>query len=233
MTTKTGIKSTRKGKYPVSTQQDSLSFIKLLLKSDKKESPLTFVELGGEAFKTAFATSKKGKEAWDGLAAGTCLESNNRKLLFFIIDYSSLRDEEKIGEQYEVLESMLNILKTDGPSGDGKKGCTLSKVDTVAIIVTKSDMMDTEQHVDKMECAKEFISENFATFKEKLIANCQMFGINKPVGFKPYVVPFSVGKMYVGNTYEFDPTDADALVDFISTVIAGNKTGFLGKLFGN
>ena len=46
-------------------------------------------------------------------------------------------------------------------------------------------------------------------------------------------IAYTSGKPHIGNTYEFDPTDADALVDFISTVIAGNKTGFLGKLFGN
>lgn len=226
------IKSTQKGKYPVSTQQDSLSFIKLMLKSKKKESPLTLVELGGEAFKSAFKTGKRGMDAWNGLAAGTCLESSNRKLLFFIIDYSALCDQDKIGEQYEVLESMLNILRSDGPTGNGYKGCTLSKVDTVAIIVTKSDMMDAELHEERMTCAIDFINENFASFKKTLISNCEEFGINKPVGFKPYVVPFSVGKMYIGNTYEFDPTDADALIEFISVVIAGNKTGFLGKIFG-
>ena len=190
------------------------------------------VELGGEAFKSAFKTGKRGMDAWNGLAAGTCLESSNRKLLFFIIDYSALCDQDKIGEQYEVLESMLNILRSDGPTGNGYKGCTLSKVDTVAIIVTKSDMMDAELHEERMTCAIDFINENFASFKKTLISNCEEFGINKPVGFKPYVVPFSVGKMYIGNTYEFDPTDADALIEFISVVIAGNKTGFLGKIFG-
>lgn len=227
------IRSTKKGKYPVSTDKDSLSFIKLLLKSKKKESPLTFVELGGEAFRSAVNSGMKGKAAWEGLSAGTCLDSKNPKLMFFIIDYSTIFDQDKRLEQDEILNTMLTVLTTDGPSGDGTKGCTMSKVQTVAIIVTKSDMMEAHDYDEQVDQAEEFINEHFAAFKKTLAGICKKYGINRQVNYDLYVTPFSTGRMYVGNTYEFDPADAYALVDFISDGIEGNGTGVLGRIFGN
>lgn len=227
------IRSTKKGKYPVSTEKDSLCFIKLLLKSKKKESPLTFVELGGEAFRSAVNSGMKGKAAWEGLSAGTCLDSKNPKLMFFIIDYSTIFDQDKRLEQDEILNTMLTVLTTDGPSGDGTKGCTMSKVQTVAIIVTKSDMMEAHDYDEQVDQAEEFINEHFAAFKKTLAGICKKYGINRQVNYNLYVTPFSTGRMYVGNTYEFDPADADALVDFISDGIEGNGTGVLGRIFGN
>lgn len=227
------IRSTKKGKYPVSTERDSLCFIKLLLKSKKRESPLTFVELGGEAFRAAVNSGMKGKAAWEGLSAGTCLDSKNPKLMFFIIDYSTIFDQDKRLEQDEILNTMLTVLTTDGPSGDGTKGCTMSKVRTVAIIVTKSDMMEAYDYDEQVDEAEEFINEHFAAFKKTLAGICKKYGINRQVNYHLYVTPFSTGRMYVGNTYEFDPADADALVDFISDGIEGNDTGVLGRIFGN
>ncbi|MBR5211004.1 MAG: hypothetical protein IKV91_00350 [Bacteroidales bacterium] len=226
------IRSTRKGKYPVSTQKDSLCFIKLLLKSDKRESPLTFVELGGEAFRTAVQSGMKGKAAWQGLSAGTCLDSKNPKLMFFIIDYSTIFDHDKRLEQDEILNTMLTVLTTDGPSGDGTKGCTMSKVKTVAIIVTKSDLMNAHDYDEQVDQAEEFINEHFAAFKKTLSSICKKYGINRQVNYKLYVTPFSTGRMYIGNTYKFDPADADALVDFISDSIEGTDTSVLGHIFG-
>lgn len=227
------IRSTKKGKYPVSTEKDSLCFIKLLLKSKKRESPLTFVELGGEAFRNAVESGMKGKAAWEGLSAGTCLDSKNPKLMFFIIDYSTIFDQVKRLEQDEILNTMLTVLTTDGPSGDGTKGCTMSKVQTIAIIVTKSDMMEAHDYDEQVDKAEEFINEHFAAFKKTLAGICKKYGINRQVNYHLYVTPFSTGRMYVGNTYEFDPADADALVDFISDGTEGNDTGVLGRIFGN
>ena len=227
------IRSTVKGKYPVSTQKDTLCFIKLLLKSNKRESPLTFVELAGEAFHHAAVSGMKGKAAWGGLSAGTCLDSKNPKLMFFIIDYSTIFDQDRRLRQDEILNTMLTVLTTDGPSGDGTKGCTMSKVQTVAIIVTKSDMMETQDYDEQVEQAEEFINEHFAAFKRALAGICKKYGINRQVNYKLYVAPFSTGRMYVGNTYKFDPADADALVDFISDSIEGNDTRVLGRIFGN
>ena len=81
--------------------------------------------------------------------------------------------------------------------------------------------------------AEEFINEHFAAFKKTLAGICKKYGINRQVNYHLYVTPFSTGRMYVGNTYEFDSADADALVDFISDGIEGNDTGVLGRIFGN
>ena len=153
--------------------------------------------------------------------------------MFFIIDYSTIFDQDRRLRQDEILNTMLTVLTTDGPSGDGTKGCTMSKVQTVAIIVAKSDMMETQDYDEQVEQAEEFINEHFAAFKRALAGICKKYGINRQVNYKLYVAPFSTGRMYVGNTYKFDPADADALVDFISDSIEGNDTRVLGRIFGN
>lgn len=222
------IKSTAKGKYPVSTATDTISFMKLNLTYDKKETPLTFVEIGGEAFTKAFETKKGGAAAWEDLGAGSCLKSSNRKLLFFILDYNN----NDIILQTAVLNNVLTILSTDGNGSSGDKGCTLSKVDTVAVLVTKSDLM-SEDSSKRTSIANGYITENFLNFMNTLTSKCGKYGINRSANFRPYIMPFSLGRHYIGNTYLYDSQDSDTVVNFISQVAAGHSKSLFGRIFGN
>lgn len=230
------IESTRKGKFPVSTQADSISFMKLDLKLNRRQNLLTFVEIGGEAFRQAYLSGMRGDLAWGELGAGSCLRSRNRKLLIFILDYSLVRginNESTEAQQAQILNTALQILSTDGTGKDYSNGCTLSKVDTVAVIVTKSDLMRTSNRDYRTQIALDYITENFATFMTALEEMCEKFGINKPTGYKPYVMAFSLGKLLIGNTYAYDSGDSESIVNFISDVTAGENTGLLARVFGN
>lgn len=230
------IDSTSEGRFLESTGADTVSFLKLDLEVKKRENKLTFVELGGEAFRAASDSGFKGKKAWGKLGAGTCLESNNRKLLFFIIDYSMTIGENNMSSesnQREILEAALDILSSDGDGKNGEKGCTFSKIDTVAIILNKSDIMNESDEEKKSEIAIKYVGDKFAAFMSKLEGKCRYFGVNKPVGYRPYIMPFSIGRKLIGNLYEYDPRDSKKVVEFISDVTSGEDTGFLGRLLGN
>lgn len=229
------INSTETGKFPVSTAADAVTFMKFTLCVGKRENKLTFVELGGEAFRQAAECGKRGIDAWEGLGAGEVLASSNKKLLVFILDYAIKKGINKgLNEtkQAHILDTALSILASDGTGADGSRGCTLSKVDTVAVVVTKCDLMNESDLDKRNQLAMEYVSDTFAAFMTNLHMKCEKFRINRPVGYNPYVIAFSLGKLFVGNTYQFDPTDSRKLVNFISDVTEGKRTGWFGNVFG-
>lgn len=220
------IEATQKGKFPVSTGDDTISFMKLDLMLNRRTNHLTFVEIGGEAFRKAASTKKAGADAWGDLGAGTCLQSKNQKLLFFVLDYGAckgLNDEFSEIKQSQILDDVLRILTSDGQGKDFSEGCTLSKVDSVAVIVTKSDLMDTDNRKRREELAVDYVHDNFAAFMRNLTEKCRRFGINKPTRYNPYVLTFSLGKLLIGNTYAYDPTDSEEIVSFISDATVGHR----------
>ena len=185
------IESTEKGRFAVSTAKDTLSFMKLDLEIEKRKNKLTFVELGGEAFRSAYETGLRGDMAWQGLGAGTCLRSNNRKLLFFVLDYSIIKGENNFSsesEQARILETALTILSTDGKGKDNSVGCTFSKIDTVAIILTKSDLIGEPDDNKRNKIAMEYVGGRFSSVMNNLERQCRRFGVNKPVKYKPYII---------------------------------------------
>ena len=220
------IEATQKGKFPVSTGDDTISFMKLDLMLNRRTNHLTFVEIGGEAFRKAASTKKAGADAWGDLGAGTCLKSKNQKLLFFVLDYGAckgLNDEFSEIKQSQILDDVLRILTSDGQGKDFSDGCTLSKVDSVAVIVTKSDLMDIDDRKRREELAVNYVHDNFAAFMRNLTEKCRRFGINRPTRYNPYVLTFSLGKLLIGNTYAYDPTDSEEIVSFISDATVGHR----------
>ena len=228
-------KSSKTGKFPVMTPEDTVCFMKFTLVENRRKNMLTFVELPGEAFRQAAAGGKKGKEAWGELGAGEVLASNNRKMIIFVIDFSvekGLNGTVDNEDQANILETALNILTNDGPGKDGSKGCTLSKVDTVAVVVTKSDLMDESDRNRRDDIAEDYVNTNFAAFMSSLMDKCKRFGMNKPAKYKPYIMAFSLGKVFVGNTYKYDPTDSWRLVELVSKATEGESGGLFGSIFG-
>lgn len=229
------VSSTSEGKFPVSTAADTISFMKFQLFLDERKNDLTFVEIGGEAFRQASNSGYKGAKAWGKLGASSCLKSKNKKLLFFILDYgveAGTNKEVSIQEQQYILNDALEILSSDGEGENGTEGCTLSKVLTVAVLVTKCDLMGSDGRKERKEKAKEYVDTRFKSFMKTLVEKTKQFGINQANGYKPYIFPFSSGRICVGNTYVFDPTDSAKIVHFISTTAPSTRTDWLSRLLG-
>ena len=218
------VEATSRGKYPVSTAGDSMCFMKLNINARGKEKLVTFVEISGEAFRVAAESGYAGAQAWKAAENGAekCLQCANRKLLVFIVDYATtrgVRSDWTDLKQAQVLDSTIDVLTSDGTGPYRSRGCTFSKVDTVAVIVTKSDLMGKGlSEDDKLNIAMNYLGSKFAAFMAKLVAKCRDFGINAPNNYVPYILTFSLGELKIGNTYVYDPADSATLVDFIYTV---------------
>lgn len=218
------IKSVEKHRYPRSTGNDTVSFMKIDITKEKRVSPVTFVEISGEAVKT-MAASISGAEAkggvWEKLGAKACMSSPNKKLLVFIVDYAAIRtgiraDDIDALEQGLILETVLNVMCTDGEGRDGTKNCTMSKVDTVAVVITKSDLMpDAYTKEEQKKVASDYINNKFRNFMNNLILVSKKYGINVPNKNQPYIRTFNLGKMCIGNKYIYDPRDSDDIINLI------------------
>lgn len=237
------LKSVEMNKFPVSTAKDSITFMKIQLNHNNRRNHLTFLEIAGEDFRTIADGHSVGADVWKSLGASQCLQSKNRKFLAFIIDYSIARGDVRTDsddwtdrDQALTLEDALIVLGNDGPNPKKSSiGSTLSKVDTVAVIVTKSDLMGSDLTSEqKTDLAMVYLKEKFPNFMTNLSEACKIHGINSAMNHKPYVMTFSLGTLKIGNTYLYDPTDAANLMEFISRTTSGVRTGnrgFLGRIF--
>ncbi|MCM1520069.1 MAG: hypothetical protein NC098_04730 [Lachnoclostridium sp.] len=212
-------------KPPVGTATDTVSFMKIDLVHGKRRNKLTIVEMAGEAFKRAAERIAKGngnqEEVWKELGAEQCLRSKNQKMLFFVLDYSAVKGINEACsafDQLEILESALRTLSTDGPDPQNpRKGCTMSRVETVAVLVTKSDLMQQSTVQGRLAEARAYMEDNFKNFMRELMDMSREFGCNRVNDYRPYFLTFSLGNFYVGNTVVFNPDDSKRIIDFIRT----------------
>lgn len=227
-------------KPPTATPTDTISFMKLNIRNGNRTNDVTIVELSGEAFRK-IADSMNGtdfKEVWAKLGATQCLQSSNRKCLFFVLDYSIISgkggDERyNSASQSLVLESALRVLSYDGPNPNNPtKGCTMSKVESVAVIMTKSDLMENATtREQRISVAQNYIYRYFQNFMNDLYTVCKKYGINKAINYQPYILTFSLGNFYVGNTVLFDASDTSEIIKFISDITPSRDQSRF-KIFG-
>lgn len=211
-------------KAPQSTDEETISFLKFNMGPDFNRK-ITAMELSGEAFNKLAGGLSSGKEVWGKLGASRCLSNDSKKTLFFLLDYSSIigkNPEITEMKQALILENALVMFSTDGEGEKGDINCTMSKVETVAIIVTKSDMMDKEAGKtldagERADIAIKYLDEKFKLFMNNLTRLCKKYDINKNNKQRnlPYVTTFSLGKFYLGNSVEYDDTDSQLLAELI------------------
>lgn len=224
-------------KAPRSTGYDTFSFMQLDL-GNKRDREVTVMELSGEAFNALSDANTTGQEVWQKLGVGRCLKNNNPKTLFFLVDYSCVIGKNQrfsAAQQEEILDNALVVFSSDGTGGKyGEKNCTMSRVQNVAVIVTKSDLMDVElgrplTSDERMEIAFHHLQDRFSNFMENLSDMCKKYGINanSKNAYKPYVITFSLGQFYLGNSVIFDNTDSKRLADFVVSATDRRRRGLL------
>jgi len=215
-----------------------------LIVDDDKKRPICLVEISGECFNIGAVVSSrimKNATKWDDLGCSQILKTSNRKLLFFLVDYSrEIATPEdlsvEIAPEEQILSRALTTFKKDGTGPVDKDGCnqncTFSKVDTVAIIVTKSDLMNVLQRDRRTECAQKYLESKYQMFTQQLKRVCKKYNINQANNNIPYLLPFSMGRFIIGNKIIYDNTDARVLLDFIigNTRLEGVK-GLLSSLW--
>lgn len=232
----------KKSVPPARTIRETANYMSFKLKHENDreaaESPVSLIEIGGEYFEltTKIKDGDADLQEWKEMGATQYLKNNNRKMLFFVIDYKIVCDE-KNGELVEhdqpsMLENALQVFTKDGSGPKGENSCTMSKVDTVIIILTKSDLMGDISKEERNKIALEYLNENFATFMGTLDGLCYKYGINTAFDHAPIVTTFSLGRFMVGNTVEYNNTDSADLVEILKFYTRPErKVGLIPRLF--
>lgn len=228
------LKAVQAHKPPESTSTDTISYISMDVPAGErrdKTAHLNFVEISGEAVEKlaeSISTDQSSTVVWDRLGASNVMRNNNSKILFFLLDYNTIIDNTDgmdVLEQELTLKTALDVLTNDGKGRDNTDGCTMSKVESVAILLTKADLMGSDSVEERQQIAMQYLQSNFKGFMNTLSQYCVKFDINHRNGNKPLVFTFSAGKFFVGNTMEFDDHDTTLLAKRIEELAPYKKGG--------
>jgi hypothetical protein len=173
--------------------------------------PLNFIEMSGELFDQAVSN----KISENNLNAKNYLNNDNRKLLFFVIDYD---------------RHVQNAIMPDGSTPQGNKMITIlslleefgafKQTDGIYILVSKSDLFP--QGVDPTQFASDWLHENYLAF----INNCKHLKekYKKEISITAY--PYSIGNLTLKSSYvyERDYTWAHKMVEEIVSKAFYNKS---------
>lgn len=192
------------------------------------KKPITVVDYSGKVLKLFSEAESVGAEAWNN-TLGYCMKSDNPKTLLFLFDYSIISGRNPIFsaiDQEQVLDNILYIISSNGTGRYGDKGCTMEKVRNAAVIVTKSDLMETDlgcplTHDEKVNYAFEYLKSRCSSFMNHLGDLCHKFDINANIKSHPHqvwITTFSLGRpASVGEA------DARRIADFIEAVTAKRR----------
>jgi hypothetical protein len=219
-------KSVMLGYVPPSTPIDKMNYIAFGLRGSRYTHPISLIEMSGEYVISIIDSIYRGDNSMEGTNLMRCLGNNNRKTLFFVVDYTANYDYEtaaKATTQSNALIGILNFLEQ-------KK--VLSNTVSLQIIVTKSDMMPKG---DKTEMARAFLKQNYRAFVNIAGELCKKYKINKRQNYEPILVPFTLGKFMLGNTYEYDNRSSIELIENLLEVtpIRSNGQSIWDRVFRN
>lgn len=211
-------------KAPRSTGTETLSYL-MFTTNDRRQKKLTIVESSGEAIKMVAETSFGSTDTWKRSGLERCLKNKNSKALFFLVDYSCINGRNRefsCARQEKFLFNILENLSSDGFGKYGERGCTMSMTKTIAVIITKCDLMDDEKErslsaEERMEIANNYLYGRFGHFMNKISELCKKYGINgnNRNAYQPFVITFSIGRFYLGNSVVYDETDPARLANFL------------------
>lgn len=220
------VRSVSAKKPPVPTAHETINYINIDVPQaagTKRTAHLNFVEISGECFKDLAASLGDSRDVWQSLGASQVLANTNRKVLFFLLDYNTILGNQygiTKDEQEELLNNALIILSHDGPNRKNPtKGCTMSKVESVGVIMTKADLMPTSDPQERLNIAFDYLNQNFSSFMSRLSEVCEQFSINKKQGYSPYIFTFSLGEFYPGNTLLFNHKNSMELASYIERLV--------------
>ena len=211
------INGVKKGILAEGTPTDGVNYIPLDLTNptNKRIHPLNFIEMSGEKFVSAYKDGIKK----DNIGANKYLKNNNRKLLFFVLDYLSfIKDEKSILSQDSMLQNVLTLLSNDN---------TLDKTDTIYLILSKSDMFTKGEN--QLDFAQEFVDMKLKNLKN----NLKIIQKEHNNNFKIILFPYSLGEIkFRGLLTNFDVTSPKNLIDWICAYSFSEERNWWKKIIG-
>lgn len=207
------------GILPDSTAAEGVNYIPIELRNLHNKNlkhPLNFIEMSGELFNNAYQGGIKA----DNLAAKNYLTNDNRKLIFFVLDYD-MHQKSFYGEngtsQSSKMQTILALLESID---------ILKKTDGIYIIISKTDLFP--KNVNKEEYAFEFMNNHYKNFME----NCKELREKYRDQFKVIIYPYSIGEVKYQNLLTtFDETSPTYICNAIMSHAFASKKSWLGNLF--
>lgn len=210
--------------------------------SENAEHRINLVEMSGEEFAFEIAGHPNHVFTFEDMGTGATelLKNSNRKVFFLIIDPTAdlVRINREIVDGYNedtgdpivrldycvvnqrtVIQKMVDLFKDKGNAE------IMKRVDSIHIIMTKSDILGNPVEREKM--AYSIFQEKFrGDILAPLITLCREYNINAQTDFHPKLYTFSLGRFYIGGLYEYEQHDSNKLVKAIrnSTHALKNKT---------
>lgn len=186
--------------------------------SSPEEHNLSIIEMPGErTLDFAAADIKDPKKLDDLLGKGTrqLFMNGNRKVFFFVIDPDPFKSYEvEINgtkaqlSQCEVLTALVEFL--------GQLPDVMSKVDSMHIILTKSDILKDPGSIDCIK--KDVINRGYEGLVKDLNDLCDPSRgkVNAQCGHRVHLFTFSLGKVYPGHMIRYIKDDSVKILKIIA-----------------
>ena len=190
-------KCIRDGHLPPRTSVDFLNYISVDLRNSRNDfHKINLIEMSGERFERSYNQS----DLSNTIGANQYLNNQNRKLIFFVVDYTidlfKLDAYDDVSNQ-DVIRNVLQLLAEDG---------TLKKSDSLNIVVTKSDLISKDYEEAKAG-AIQYIQERYRTVYNLCNEYKRDFNIRS---FD--IIPASLGEFLLPDIYNFDPTSSNKIL---------------------
>lgn len=212
------------GQTPGATVGNFMTLINANVLDGKITHHVNIVEMAGEQLAIGIAQNSNAAMGFEQLAQGATnlMMNDNRKVLFIVIDPSSnglieynsaIYNVKAFIDQRQIIARLINIMSASKN--------VMKKVDSIHFIMTKADMLGSRNERDT-EAYNRF-NNLYHNEVESLSQLMKDYGINANTKYRPRLYTFSLGNFYVGDVYDYDPEDADKLVDVIKNVTRGRK----------
>lgn len=216
---------------PGRTNEDRTQYMPFLLKrrneKENKYRKISFFELSGEVFKffyekennvTILKPEDREKIEQSFSTIELLLRSDNQKIHFFLIDYN--RETKGYRDRHNLTqEDYLNAAATYFRDNNN---IFKRKTDAVYIVLTKSDEIKDE---NKVEYAKQFLSENFGNFMDIMKNRCKkdsvVFGVKI----------FSIGDVYFKSICKLNYKYSENIINELLDRVKPNEETFFGRFF--
>lgn len=227
----------RNNTAPERTYGNFVAQIQGVVRRDNSDTmyPINLIEMSGEEFAMKIALNPENLVDFEDMGTGATkiLTSDNRKIIFIVIDptangliklTSKLADDStitRIVEQDIIITKMVNMLVRNPK--------VLKNTNAIHFILTKSDTLGGREERDAkaVDRIRQLYGKTIMTLRDI----CKQYSINMSTEYQPSLFTFSLGKFYVGNLFEYDPYDADKLMNIVTSMAQGRKDrGFFNNL---
>lgn len=196
--------------------------------SGKVTHPVNLIDMSGEDFAKKLAENPNADLSFENMGEGIpkMLNNDNEKIFLFVFDPNDdilYRTEKINGQNYrteisqrQIFQKFCDILNKP----ENEK--IMQKVSAIHFIAAKADMLTDEREL-RLEIARRRCLEFYEHSLAKLKDLCNKFNINVATDNNIMLFAFSLGKFYMGGTFEYDKTDSDTLLKAIAAISTGRK----------